>query len=143
MIISEVAYQPVAPCNAHVLVVEDDTTNYITLTRLLTFCGVLPAHSHWKVSGWGVVQYADLLPPLDVILLDIGLPHEDGYEVLRKIRRMERFNRTLVVAVTGHTDEMEKARAAGFNGFLGKPLAEDRFPRQLTRILSGEPVWER
>jgi two-component system cell cycle response regulator DivK len=37
---------------------------------------------------------------------------------------------------------MEKARAAGFDGFLGKPLDPDRFPDQIRRILGGEEVWD-
>jgi two-component system cell cycle response regulator DivK len=37
---------------------------------------------------------------------------------------------------------MNKARASGFDGFLGKPLDADRFPDQIRRILAGEPVWE-
>jgi two-component system cell cycle response regulator DivK len=37
---------------------------------------------------------------------------------------------------------MNKARAAGFNGFLGKPLDPDRFPEQIRRIMNGEAVWE-
>jgi len=37
---------------------------------------------------------------------------------------------------------MNKARASGFDGFLGKPIDPDRFPDQITRILTGESVWE-
>jgi two-component system cell cycle response regulator DivK len=51
---------------------------------------------------------------------------------------------TLVVAVTAEAnqEQIAKAKAAGFNGFLGKPLDMDRFPDQVRRILAGEPVWE-
>jgi two-component system cell cycle response regulator DivK len=37
---------------------------------------------------------------------------------------------------------MDRARAAGFDGFLGKPLDPDRFPDQIQKILNGQPVWE-
>jgi two-component system cell cycle response regulator DivK len=37
---------------------------------------------------------------------------------------------------------MQKARQAGFDGFLSKPLDADVFPEQVRRILSGESVWE-
>jgi two-component system cell cycle response regulator DivK len=37
---------------------------------------------------------------------------------------------------------MARARAEGFNGFLGKPLDPDRFPGQVRRMLAGEQVWE-
>ena len=42
-----------------------------------------------------------------------------------------------------HTeDQMRRARKAGFDGFLGKPLDPDRFPLQIRRLLAGEQVWE-
>jgi two-component system cell cycle response regulator DivK len=39
-------------------------------------------------------------------------------------------------------DQMARARAEGFSGFIGKPLDPDRFPEQIRRILAGEGVWE-
>ncbi|MBX3085049.1 MAG: response regulator [Anaerolineae bacterium] len=126
------------------MIVEDKVDNYATLARLLIFAGVIPAHFHFKTTGRGVVQFADTLPRLDLILLDLELPGEDGYEVLAEIRRMTRFQNTLVVAVTGHisVEDLRKAQRSGFDGFLGKPLGVARFPDQLTRILRGQPVWE-
>ncbi|MBN1966439.1 MAG: response regulator, partial [Anaerolineae bacterium] len=101
-------------------------------------------HCEWKTSGWQVVQFADTLPRLDLILMDIRLPYEDGYQALRKIRSHPRLRETRVVAVTAEAseDEMHKAQQAGFDGFLGKPLDPDRFPDQVRRILRGEGVWE-
>jgi two-component system cell cycle response regulator DivK len=39
-------------------------------------------------------------------------------------------------------DNMERAREAGFDGFIGKPLNPDRFPNQVRGILRGEAIWE-
>jgi two-component system cell cycle response regulator DivK len=49
-----------------------------------------------------------------------------------------------IIAVTAEAslEQMNKAKESGFDGFLGKPLDPDRFPDQIRRILSGEPVWE-
>ncbi len=101
-------------------------------------------HCEWKTSGWQVVQFADTLPKLDLILMDIRLPYEDGYQALRKIRTHVRLQETRVVAVTAEAseNEMKKAADAGFDGFLGKPLDPDRFPDQIRRILAGKDVWE-
>ena len=76
--------------------------------------------------------------------MDIRLPYEDGYGALKKIRQSPRLKDTPVIAVTAEAsqEQMNKARAAGFNGFLGKPLDPDKFPEQVLRILNGEPVWE-
>ena len=49
-----------------------------------------------------------------------------------------------MVAVTAYAsdEQMDRARTAGFDGFLGKPLDPDRFPLQIRRVLAGEEVWE-
>jgi two-component system cell cycle response regulator DivK len=127
--------------NATVLVVEDNVSNFVLIARMLGYMGI---HCEWKTSGYEVVEYADTLPRLDLILMDIRLPYEDGYGALRKIRESERLKDIPIVAVTAEAslEQMKKARKAGFNGFLGKPLDPDKFPDQIRRILSGEPVWE-
>jgi len=132
----------ISPHDAHILVVEDNVPNFVLIARLLAHMGV--NHCEWKTSGWQVVQFADTLPQLDLILMDIRLPYEDGYQALQKLRANHRLQDTLVIAVTAEASEnqMRKAQAAGFDGFLGKPLDPDRFPEQIRRILSGDPVWE-
>jgi len=127
--------------DATVLVVEDNVSNFVLIARMLGYLGI---HCEWKTSGYEVVEYADTLPRLDLILMDIRLPYEDGYGALKKIRESERLSATPIVAVTAEASEeqIKKARAAGFDGFLGKPLDPDRFPEQIQRILNGEPVWE-
>lgn len=124
-----------------VLVVEDNVSNFVLIARLLGFLGI---HCEWKTSGYEVVEYADTLPRIDLILMDIRLPYEDGYGALRKIRQSSRLMNIPVVAVTAEASEeqIRKARQAGFNGFLGKPLDPDRFPEQIERILANQPVWE-
>jgi two-component system, cell cycle response regulator DivK len=127
--------------DAAVLVVEDNVSNFVLIARMLGFLGV---HCEWKTSGYEVVEYADTLPRIDLILMDIRLPYEDGYGALNKIRQSERLNEIPVVAVTAEASEeqMAKARRSGFDGFLGKPLDPDRFPDQIQRMLNGDPVWE-
>ena len=111
------------------------------MARMLGYIGV---HCEWKTSGYEVVEYADTLPRVDLILMDIRLPYEDGYEALRKIRASESLRKIRVVAVTAYASEeqLQRARAAGFDGFVGKPLDPDRFPEQVQRMLAGEQVWE-
>ena len=127
--------------DAVVLVVEDNVSNFVLIARMLGFLGI---HCEWKTSGYEVVEYADTLPKVDLILMDIRLPYEDGYSALRKIRLSERLKSVPVIAVTaeGGQEQINKAQLAGFDGFLGKPLDPDRFPDQIQRILSGDPVWE-
>lgn len=129
------------PSETTVLVVEDNVSNFVLIARMLGYMGI---HCEWKTSGYEVVEYADTLPHLDLILMDIRLPYEDGYGALRKIRSAEHLKSIPIIAVTAEAsqDQMNKARESGFDGFLGKPLDPDRFPEQIRRILNGESVWE-
>ena len=124
-----------------VLVVEDNVSNFVLIARMLGYMGI---HCEWKTSGYEVVEYADSLPRLDLILMDIRLPYEDGFAALQKIRSAPNLKKTRVVAVTAEAsaEQMRKAREANFDGFIGKPLNPDHFPEQIRQILSGEPVWE-
>jgi two-component system cell cycle response regulator DivK len=140
--VDERQFKPVEPSDAHILVVEDNVPNFVLIARMLAFMGV--QRCEWKTSGWQVVQFADTLPRIDLILMDIRLPYEDGYEALKKVREHPRLKETMVIAVTAEASEeqMRRARQAGFDGFLGKPLDPDRFPEQIRQALGGTPVWE-
>lgn len=133
--------RPTIPKDATVLVVEDNVANFVLIARMLGYLGI---HCEWKTSGYEVVEYADTLPRLDLVLMDIRLPYEDGYGALKKIRASEKLKSIPIIAVTAEasTDQMSKARTSGFDGFLGKPLDPDKFPDQIRRILNGEAVWE-
>jgi two-component system cell cycle response regulator DivK len=62
---------------------------------------------------------------------------------LENIRQDPELQDTRVVVVTAHASaaEMKRAREAGFDGFLAKPLDADRFPENIRKILQGEAVW--
>ena len=124
-----------------VLIVEDNAANFVLMARMLNHIGL---HCEWKTSGYEVVEYVDNLPRVDLILMDIRLPYEDGYQALLRLRQHDKLKELPVIAVTAYASEeqMERAREAGFNGFIGKPLDPDRFPAQVQRMLRGEPVWE-
>lgn len=124
-----------------ILVVEDNAGNFLLIAKMLEQVGITCL---WKTSGYEVVEFAESLPSLDLIFMDIRLPYEDGYSAFRKLRSNKRFSKLPIVAITAVTgvDQMHAAQLAGFNGFIGKPLNPDKFPEQVLRILSGKPVWE-
>jgi len=130
------------PKDARIIVVEDNVNNYNLILRLLTSIGV--EYCEWISSGYKVANEAEQFAPIDLILLDIMLPYENGFEVFKKLRENPEYKDTKIVAVTANASEqyMQKAINGGFDGFIGKPLDPDRFPDQIKKILDGEPIWE-
>ena len=132
-----------------VLVVEDNPDNMFVLTDLLESpvalggCGL---RCEARTRGSEIFGYLAAHPRqrVDLILLDIQIPLEDGYEILRQIRERPLLRQTTVVAVTANVmqQDVDRARQAGFDGFIGKPIVASRFPDQIRRIMAGEQVWE-
>ena len=136
---------PLDPHEATILVVEDNADNLFIVLEMLR----VKVHVGYCAGTATGRQLFALLEahqelPVDMILLDLQLPLEDGYTVLRQIREQPLLAATRVIAMTANVmaDDVEKARAAGFDGFIGKPIDLRRFPAQVARILRGELVWE-
>jgi two-component system, cell cycle response regulator DivK len=135
----------IEPKEASIIVVEDNADNlFIVMDILREELGV--KYCNGRASGQQLFKLLEMNPELkvDLILLDIQIPHEDGYVVLQKIRDIEELDDTKVVAVTANVmpQDIERSREAGFDGFIGKPIDGDRFPEQIRRILADERVWE-
>lgn len=123
------------------LVVEDDASGLAILSVMLRRIGVRTVMERFARDA---VDRAKKMTKVDIIFLDLGLPDGDGYEVLAQLKREPALKSVPIVAVTARDagTEIAKAQAAGFNGFLGKPLNRNRFPDQIRRIMDGEAVWE-
>ena len=127
------AASPVAPAPAlQVLVVDDNVDAAETMAMLLDMSGHRTAKVH---SGLEVLDAALEFQP-DVILLDIGLPGMNGYEVATRIREERTLDRTLLVALTGWGSDADKrlASEAGFDVHLTKPVGPDALMEVLARV---------
>lgn len=80
----------------------------------------------------------------DVIFLDIHVDPIDGYEMLKICRTKEYLKETPIVALTASimAAEVDLLRSAGFDGLIGKPIDQMRFPELIERIVRGEIVWD-
>jgi CheY-like chemotaxis protein len=103
-----------------VLVVEDNIDAARSLADLLTLQGHLVAQAHDAAAALKTVE---TFQPA-VVLLDIALPDLDGYEVARRMRAIEALANVRLIAVTAFDsgEDLARARAAGFDGHLTKPV---------------------
>jgi PAS domain S-box-containing protein len=103
-----------------VLVVDDNGDAAESLALLLQTIGHETRVAH---DGPGALKEAETFGP-DVVLLDIGLPGMDGYEVARRLRRLEPARSALLVAVTGYGQDEDRRRSkeAGFDHHFVKPV---------------------
>ncbi|MBN1260910.1 MAG: response regulator [Anaerolineae bacterium] len=128
--------------DAVVAFVEDDVLNAALLTKLLSICGVkriigccTGAELREALAGGEIV---------DLVLVDLQLPHEDGYQILASLLAQPGLEHARIVAASANVlpVDVQKARDVGFMGFLGKPFDFDQFSDQIRRILEGACVWD-
>ena len=103
-----------------ILVVDDNVDAASSLSALLELAGHATSMAH---SGDEALHQVTVDVP-DVVLLDIGLPGMNGYEVARRLRDMPGLAGTRLIAITGYGQESDKraASAAGFDTHLVKPV---------------------
>ena len=106
-----------------VLVVDDNRDAADSLGALLQIMGAEVRVAH---DGFAALEEFDTFHP-GVVVLDLGMPELDGYEVARRIRKRPDSRETLLVALTGWGQEKERlsTKAAGFDHHLIKPVDLD------------------
>jgi PAS domain S-box-containing protein len=112
-----------------ILVADDNRDAADSLGILLEGAG---HHVRKAYDGRAALEAAEAFRP-DVVLLDIGMPGMDGYEVARRIRAQRWGREMTLVALTGwgQSQDRERARAAGFDHHITKPLEPERLANLL------------
>jgi two-component system CheB/CheR fusion protein len=113
-----------------VLVVDDNVDAAESLTMLLRLSGHDVRIAH---NGPQALQAAGVFRP-EAVILDIGLPGMNGYEVARQLREQPGMDQAVIVAVTGYgqEDDRLRSREAGFDHHLTKPVSPDRLQEVIT-----------
>jgi PAS domain S-box-containing protein len=116
----EAVSEPAQALRRRILVVDDNEDAAEWLATLLNLTG---HETYVARDGVEAIRAAERLLP-DVVLLDIGLPALDGYEVCRRIREQPWGRDLVLVAVTGwgQEEDRQKSREAGFDRHLIKPV---------------------
>ena len=114
---------PAQAASRRILVVDDNRDSAESMAMLLQLEGHEVRVVH---DGETALQSADAFRP-DVVLLDIGMPQMNGYEVARRLRASQGARQMTLIAVTGWGQAEDKRRAseAGFDRHLVKPIAHE------------------
>ena len=127
---------------AVIVIVEDDDNSYLASVDLLKMSGARSVHP--CTSGASTMELVQKLPKVDLFLVDIYMPGETGYDLIKRIRSHPELQNSKVVALTASVmyDDIRRVREAGFDSFIGKPVRPARFAEQVRKILAGEALWE-
>jgi CheY-like chemotaxis protein len=114
-----------------ILVVDDSQDAAESLALLL---GTKGHDLRTAYNGEAALEVVDAFRP-EVVLLDIGLPRMDGYEVARQLRKRPETEHALLIALTGYGQDQDRRHSAqaGFDYHLVKPVHPDELLKLITR----------
>lgn len=116
-----------------ILIVEDNLLNLELVSDLLADEGYSTQQAQ---SGEEGLRLAELAPP-SLILMDLRMPGMDGYATLRALRANPRTAHVPIVALTAQAmnGDEQAVLAAGFDGYISKPIDTRTFPLTVARLL--------
>ena len=117
--------QPRCLAGLGILVVDDELDARTVIAELLRLEGAQVVVTDSAASAYEQLRAQDL--SFDVVVTDIGMPVEDGYSLVRKLRALQSGSRVVAIALTGHATQSDAAAAldAGFDAHVPKPVDFD------------------
>jgi two-component system, cell cycle response regulator DivK len=117
-----------------ILYIEDNPDNRLLVYRVLSAEGFIV---HGVPDGPSGLDFVQKQVP-DLILMDINLPHIDGYTMTAYLKEMEALAHIPIVALTANVmkGDREKTIAAGCDGYIQKPINVDRLADQIRAFLA-------
>lgn len=125
--------------NKEALIIEDNPPNVQVLDMLLKSQGYETTVKSSLAELEKVLISGKIF---DLIFLDVELPDGDAIDwMLENKNKINSPEQSQIVGYSVHISEMPRAKEAGFDSFLGKPIDSAEFPNLLEKILSGEKIW--
>lgn len=123
--------------NARILVIEDNPVNMELMTYMLKAFGHEPLQARDGTLG---LELARTSQP-DLILCDIQIPGLDGYALAQRLKQDDALRRIPLIAVTAYAmvGDREKVLAAGFDGYVAKPIDPAELANTIATILAQAP----
>ena len=108
-----------------ILITDDDARNIFSLTKALEKYKV---EVILAMDGKQALEQIDKNPDIDVVLMDMMMPEMDGYETIREIRKMPKYKRLPIIAVTAKSmiGDRDKCITAGASDYISKPVDIDQ-----------------
>ena len=128
------AGQPRALVGVKILVVDDDPRVLAALELLLERAGGQVTSARSVDAAWEAIERE----PPDLVVSDLAMPIADGYELVRRLRSAHsqaRFVPAIALTARAGTNEAERALAAGFDGYLAKPIEIDVLIASIVRLV--------
>jgi two-component system cell cycle response regulator DivK len=116
-----------------VLYIEDSVDNLVLVRRVLRAAGFELLEATSAQEG---IEVAEQQLP-DLILMDINMPEMDGLAATIRLRQNPNLEPIPIIAMTANVmhNVLEKALAAGCDGYIAKPITVDDLPKQITAYL--------
>jgi CheY-like chemotaxis protein/signal transduction histidine kinase len=116
-----------------ILIVDDDMRNIYSLTNALEEEGVRCITAE---NGKAALKTLKAHPDIDIILMDVMMPEMDGYEATQEIRKIEKFGKLPIIALTAKAmkGDRERCLEAGMSDYIAKPV-------NIEKLLSLMRVW--
>ncbi len=121
-----------------ILVVDDEPDARIVVAETLRLEGARVTVTDSAMAAFAKIQENDA--HFDIIVTDIGMPEEDGYSLVRRVRGLQSGRQILAIAMTGYASkgDVQAAMDAGFDLHVPKPLDFDTFVPLVRRLAHGE-----
>jgi two-component system cell cycle response regulator len=123
---------------ARILVIEDSAVQLELLSHLLEALGHTVRTAADGARGLGIAGRE----PMDLILCDLHLPSIDGFEIARRLKVDPVLAQTPLIAVTApaRAGGRDHVLAAGFDGYLGKPILPEKLVSTIDGALEASPI---
>ena len=114
----------------HILVVEDD----VPLTRQISSVLLPAGHDPLVIHDGEAALHAAAETPFDLIVIDIGLPRMDGFELLRRLRSLHIKSRVLMLTARGEIKDRVTGLQLGADDYLAKPFSMSEFVARIDAL---------